>query len=345
MRTPAAFSIAAILVALGGMSAPGRAANPDAINAAVQNESDPRHASHLGPLSFVRGDDEEKAQLLGALGLIEAMFEDSTRWVLESSSGQDALVSFRAVAPVVRAELDRLTQDIAAESRTPGSVSFAEAWAPHFATRFQEDDADEPSLVFGQEAIAIVPLPDEVALHVWFAHAAMGRVWNAFALGSTEEALRTALRRERLWQSFNDIAYSLYPWEQLVNGWRVDWGNLDEFPGWLAIVAHPSVAIEVGTFGNAGKDQVDDLRASEVFLVEFGAQFLRRPGGAKAVYKRGFGIGAVLGLGDDDEFGYGALLHYGTTIHVGTLYREGGGASDPSWSGLVGLDLYGLLRR
>lgn len=348
LRLAQALRLVVLVIGMSSASAhPMWAADPDVINVQVQeNRGDPRHAEQLGTLSYETGDDEEKAQLLGALGQIEAMFHDSTLWNPENDRSIDYVAAYERAEIVVRGALDDLTQDIAGERNAPGSVPFVEAWASQFTSRFTDREGDEgPELVFGDASIAIVPLPESIALHVWFTHVQMAAVWNAFASGSTAEVARAALMRERLWRSFNDIAYSLYPWEQAVNGLLFDYGDLDKFPRLLFIVAHPSVAIEVSSFGHPGPDQLDDLRASEVFLIECGVQLLTRAGGASAgLYSKGFGIGAILGLVDDHPVGYGALLHYGTAIHVGTLYRAKTSRDSEAWSGLVGLDLYGLLR-
>lgn len=339
------------LALAGAAPAQVRAADPDLVQAFVrEHTADPRHVSALDSLSYVHGSDEEKTAFVGALGQIEANFRDSTLWEFETA-GDSTRAAFQEWSPLVLRTIDSVAVDILGETAAPGSPAFRTRWAPTFATRFPVRDDPEVALRFDHGAVPIDPLSEPLAIHFWFAHEALAEVWNRFASASAAPMVRAALRRERLWSSFNDIAYSLYPWEQLLNRWFVDYGELDQFPSWLLIVAHPSVAVEVGTFGQLGIDHPRDVRASEVFLVECGAQFLRRAGGrASDRFRRSIGFGAVLGVADDTDPGFGGLIHYGTTIHLGALHRPtrklaGEKTRDRSWTALVGLDLYGLLGR
>jgi hypothetical protein len=311
-------------------------ADPDLINLEIgHRKDDPRHSDHLGDLTYLRGDEEERQRLLEALERVDDWLGDSTFWQPEVPTSSD-----EAALAVTQRALDRLTMDIATEQRTPGSAEFVDAWTRRFATRFVESN-DDGNPVFDGEAVSIDVLGDSVGLHLGFAHAAMGKIWGAFSATSTVEMARLVAKRAVLWRSFNDVSYSLYPWEQAINGLRLRFGSLDHIPSMLFIVAHPSVAVELS--GIEG-DRWEDLRASEIFLLEFGAQFLRRSGSSgEGPFTRGFGVGAVLGFADDRRVGYGLLLHYGTTIHLGGMVRLEE-HDDEVYSALVGLDLYGLLR-
>lgn len=318
------------------------AANPDLVGARVERDvSDPRHASQFMELSYTMGSVAEKAALVDAIGTIEGWIRDSSLYAPTSASRE----AFNAAASHIETALSKLVLDIRSDNSVPGDHTFVLRWASQFEDRVREaenEDSGHTTLFFDRDlSVAIDPLEDDLALHVWFAWRATYVVWRVFAGSANSEIRAKVLERQLLWSSFNQMTYSMYPWEQWLNGASLRFGDLDTFPSHLWIVAHPSLAVEL-RLPDGGR--LSQTMASEIFLLEFGIQALRRSGSkGMQTFSRSIGVGAVLSFSDDAATGLGGLLHYGSALHIGALWRDDPKPGSTRWSALIGLDLYGLL--
>lgn len=334
-----------VFLVLAGLPATSHAQfDLDEVNTEVGAEiTDVRHPSALGTLTFSTGSEAEKQALIDAIDKVRSNFLNEQLWraQLGNEDPNVAQAEYESVRDSVVAAMNAMARTIRDNSLDPQSEEFARRWSGRVNFTYGFDDVDV-ACRFGEFVFPCDPLPPSRAVtkHIMFASEALKAVWNAFTHPVVVAQVNRDAERAARWRTFNDIAYSMYPWEQWINGARIKFGDLNDIPKLLVIVAHPSLGIELSKF------DYHTAEAREALIVEVvGVQFLKTSGSGPTIrYERSFGASIVGALADQRPPAVGAMIHIGTAFHAGVVWRDQPPAGYADWTPVMSLDLYRLVK-
>jgi hypothetical protein len=167
-----------------------------------------------------------------------------------------------------------------------------------------------------------------------------GVLWE-FKKPAWLEALRNVRLAAKRWEIRLGQGMSMYPWEAAFNEKAVGAGTIQDPPLRQWILLHPEAGVEIT------QDDLDDLRAKEVFLIEvFGGirywwkDYLKPEKGLGW-----FGAALAVTLREDMGPGIGVVGHYGPYITLGATWHDRDG--DDQWLDdqpliVMGVDLFRL---
>lgn len=316
----------------------------DEVNAEVGKEiTDVRGPAALGDLTFSTGSDAEKQALIDAIDKVRTNFLNEQLWraQLGDEDPAAAKAEYDGVRDSIVSAMDAMARTIRDSDLDPQSEAFAKKWSGSVTFAYGFDDNDVVCH-FGEFTFPCDPLPPSRAVtkHIMFASEALKKVWTAFTKPVVVAQVNRDAELAARWRTFNDIAYSMYPWEQWINGSRIKFGDLEHIPTLLVILVHPSLGVELSKF------DYHTAEARDALIVEaIGVQFLKTSGSGKTIrYERSFGASIIGALAQERPPAVGAMIHIGTAFHAGVVWRDNPPAGYADWTPVMSLDLYGLVK-